>query len=114
MAMPCRECNSPNTRVTCTTDFENYTKRYCRCLDCRARFRTIERYEVYKRGPKPGGVLLDTQGSKNGFSVLTEENVVEMRKMKEKGMTNRELAKVFGVNSGHVSRIVNRKIWKHV
>jgi DNA invertase Pin-like site-specific DNA recombinase len=112
--MKCPECNSLNTRVTCTEQLEASTKRYCRCLDCKHKYRTYERYEKYRRGPKPGGRLLDTQGSKNGFAVLTEDNIREIRQLKSQGKTNFHISVVYGINRGHVSRIVNRKVWAHV
>ena len=112
--MKCIQCNSTNTRVTCTTHLETNTKRYCRCLDCNQRFQTIERYVKYHRGPKPGGTLLDTQGVKNGNAVLTEQNILDIRKLKAEGKSNFAIAVIYGINRGHVSRIVNRKVWVHV
>jgi hypothetical protein len=112
--MKCLKCDSKNTRVTCTEHNETFTKRYCRCLDCSHRFRTIERYEKYRRGPKPGGKLLDTQGVNNGFAVLTEDNIRDIRGLKSQGQSNRQIAATYGINSAHVSRIVNRKVWSHV
>jgi hypothetical protein len=112
--MKCQSCNSNNTRVTCTDHIETGTKRYCRCLDCGNRFRTVERYEVYRRGPSKGSKLLATQGSKNGFSVLTEQNVLDIRKLKQEGKTNFAISVIYGIHRGHVSRIVNRKVWTHI
>jgi len=83
-------------------------------LDCGCKFRTIEKYEVYKRGPKKSGKLPDTQGSKNGFSVLTEQNILDIRKLKQEGKTNFAISVIYGINRGHVSKIVNRKVWTHV
>jgi transposase len=34
--------------------------------------------------------------------------------MHQKGMNQRQLAKIFGISNQTVSRIVNRKIWTHV
>lgn len=112
--MKCQSCDSKNTRVTCTDHSETFSKRYCRCLDCGFKFRTIERYETYRRGPKKGGKLSDTQGSKNGFSVLTEQNILDIRKLKQEGKTNFAISVIYGINRGHVSRIVNRKVWTHI
>ena len=42
--MKCPKCNSKETRVSCTENHEDFTKRYCRCLNCKARFRTTEKY----------------------------------------------------------------------
>ena len=112
--MKCHQCQSTNTRVTCTDHYETLTKRYIRCLDCGCKFRTIEKYEVHKRGPKKGSKLPDTQGSKNGFSVLTEQNILDIRKLKQEGKTNFAISVIYGINRGHVSKIVNRKVWTHI
>ena len=42
--MKCPKCNSKETRVSCTEDHGDFTKRYCRCLNCKATFRTTEKY----------------------------------------------------------------------
>lgn len=74
----------------------------------------MERYEVYKPGPKRGGTLPDTAGEKNGFSVLTTDNVIDIRRLKREGKSNRQIAAIYGISAGHVSYIVNFKVWKHV
>lgn len=114
--MLCRNCTSKNTRVTCTDKYETYTKRYCRCLDCGAKFRTVEKYEFPKPGPqknysRPGKVA---RGSNHGMSILTEENVLEMRQLHRNGWTLQELKDKFGISSSYISRIVNYKQWTHV
>ena len=114
--MLCRSCSSQNTRVTCTEKFESYTKRYCRCLDCGHKFRTLERYELPKPGPpknynRPGRIA---RGSSHGRSILTEENVLEMRQLYKKGWTLQELKNKFGMSTSYISKIVNYKQWKHV
>tara|TARA_R100000152_G_scaffold18242_1_gene10005 strand:- start:312 stop:605 length:294 start_codon:yes stop_codon:yes gene_type:complete len=52
--MQCPECKSTNTRVGTTEGRGEFTKRYCKCLDCKAKFRTIERYltTTVRTGPK--------------------------------------------------------------
>jgi len=42
--MNCPKCISKNTRVSSTYPFEEFTKRYCKCLDCGECFTTIEEY----------------------------------------------------------------------
>lgn len=114
--MRCRACNSRNTRVT-TTDQTNatLTKRYCRCLDCKAHYQTIEKYLVLKPGPEPGSKTRSKLvGSANHQAVLTESNVIQLRRMHKEGMNQRQLAQIFGVCNQHVSRIVTYKIWTHV
>jgi DNA invertase Pin-like site-specific DNA recombinase len=83
-------------------------------LECGEKFRTVEKYEVYRRGPKRGGTTPDTAGEKNGFSVLTADNVIDIRRLKREGKSNRQIATTYGINAGHVSRIVNHKVWKHI
>jgi hypothetical protein len=116
--MRCRACNSINTRVTSTDrQTKNVTFRYCRCLDCKAHYKTIEKYEIPKPGPEPDSVTLANPfgvGSTNPQSVLLESNVIRLRHMHKKGMNQRQLAKIFGISNQTVSRIVNRKIWTHV
>ena len=112
--MRCRACNSRNTRVT-TTDAKNatLTKRYCRCLDCKAHYQTVERYLIMKPGPRLGSKP-KLYGSNHPMSVLTEVDVVKLRSMHKTGMTFINLAKIFGISRQHVASIVYRETWTHV
>ena len=114
--MRCRKCSSKNTRVTCTDHFEMITKRYCRCLDCGEKYRTVEMYEIRKPGPpkgrpRPGNVA---RGSANGASIFTENDILAMRQLHRQGKPLNEIAKKFGVSTSYVSRIVRYLQWKHV
>lgn len=114
--MRCRYCNSKNTRVTCTDHFDKFTKRYCRCLDCNAKFRTVEQYELLKPGPalgkpRPGNI---SRGQTHGSSVFTDANIIDMRSMYQSGTTLKAIASKYGISSSYVSRIVNRKVWTHL
>jgi transcriptional regulator NrdR family protein len=115
--MRCRACNSRNTRVTSTFHKNAATTiRYCRCLDCKARYQTLERYVT----PKPGfifGVARDNnqaKGERISTSVLTEDNVREIRKLSAAKQTYVQIAKQFGIHKDTVYKIVNRKSWAHV
>lgn len=114
--MKCRKCSSKNTRVTCTEHRDKVTKRYCRCLDCGEKFRTIEMYEIGKPGPPKGrprpGII--ARGSSHGSSVFTEEDIVAMRQLHREGKTLKEIAEKYGVTASYVSRIVRYLQWKHV
>jgi transcriptional regulator NrdR family protein len=116
--MRCRACNSRNTRVT-STDLTNavLTKRYCRCLDCKAHYQTIETYAMVKRGSM-FGVQQDNsrkaRGERISTAVLTEDNVREIRKLSATKQTYVQIAKQFGIHKGTVYKIVNRKSWAHV
>jgi hypothetical protein len=114
--MKCRKCSSKNTRVTCTDHFEKTTKRYCRCLDCGEKFRTVEMYECGKPGPpkgrpRPGNVA---RGSAHGAAIFTEADILAMRKLHHEGKTLKQIAEKYGVGSSYISKIVNYKHWKHV
>lgn len=114
--MLCRSCSSQNTRVTCTDKYETFTKRYCRCLDCGHKFRTVEKYEFQKPGPpkgvsRPGRIA---RGSAHGCAILTEKDVLEMRQLRKKGWTLQELRDKYGMSSSYISKIVNYKQWTHV
>lgn len=119
--MRCRSCNSSNTKVTVTEHKLTQTWRYCKCLDCDARYKTIEKYAVLKRG-SISGVLQHKnciktrmkKGQDNISSVLTEKNVLDLRDMASQGKTYDEIAAKFGINKSTVYRIVNRKLWSHV
>ena len=116
--MRCRACNSRNTRVT-STDLTSaiLTKRYCRCLDCKTHYQTTETYTKVKRG-SIFGVKQDNsrkaRGERISSSVLTEDNVREIRKLSAAKQTYVQIAKRFGIHKDTVYKIVNRKTWAHV
>lgn len=109
--MKCRSCSSKNTRITCTEHFKDVTKRYVRCLDCGSKFRTFERYEVAKPIPlepyKPIGV-------NNGNSKLTKHDILMIRHLHQKGLSNGQLAIRYGQNRSTISRIVNYKTYANI
>ena len=114
--MKCRNCDSKNTRVTCTDHFLTQTKRYCRCLDCGAKYQTIEQYAKPKPGPpkgksRPGNIA---RGSRHGSAIFTEEDVLGMRSLHRQGKTYKEISSIYGVSASYISKIVNYKQWKHV
>jgi len=62
--MKCPKCKSKNTRVSSVDPhpLEDFTKRYCRCLDCAKRFTTIEKYldTAHNPGRKKDSFILNT------------------------------------------------------
>lgn len=109
--MNCRSCNSSNTRVTCTDKLKpDVVKRYCRCLDCGVRFRTVERYEVAKQ------IALNQYvpgGTNNGNSRLTTNEVLMIRHLHQTGLSNGQIALRFGHNRSTISKIVNYKTYRN-
>ena len=115
--MKCRSCNSTNTRVTATEHHGNESWRYCRCLDCKAHYKTIETYAVLKRGSIPGVKQHPNcyvKGEQVGTAVLTEANILEIRRLASDNQTYVQIAKRFGIHKDTVYKIIKRKTWSHV
>lgn len=114
--MKCRECCSSNTRVTCTEVGIKETKRWCRCLDCGAKYRTIENYVNPKPGPekgmpRPGNIA---KGESHGSAVLTEKDIRNIRRLHEAYYTHKVIAEKYGISASYVSKIARRKAWTHL
>jgi len=57
----------------------------------------------------------DAKGQKNGNSKVTEQQIVQIRQLyTTKNNTNKEMGEKFGVSPYHISRIINKKLWKHI
>jgi hypothetical protein len=111
--MNCRSCNSFNTRVTCTDKIHpEVVKRYCRCLDCGSKFRTVERYEVPK--PKMPADFSPKEGCDHPMSTLTERDVLMIRHLHQQGLSNGQLAIRFNQNRSTISRIINYKTYSNI
>ena len=111
--MRCRACNSSNTRVTSTDQLNALvTKRYCRCLDCKTKFRTVERYEVAK--PIPLKLCTMHDGCNNPYSKLNPVQIQTVRQLPQQGYSNGQIAIQLKVNSSTICRIVNYKTYKNV
>lgn len=54
------------------------------------------------------------RGEQQGNSVLTEAKVIEIRQLASQRVPQSAIAKQIGVGQGHVSKVVNRKIWNHI
>ncbi len=110
--MKCRLCASGNTRVTCTDQGNHQTKRYKRCLDCDHRFVTVETYMLPPTNPDIRARRV-RRGEASGLSVLTEANVLDIRRLAIHN-TYEQIAKQFGIHKSTVYRIVNLKLWSHI
>lgn len=53
-------------------------------------------------------------GAAHYSSKLTDDDVLEMRELRRKGVSLSELSKRFGIVQSRVSTICNRKAWTHV
>ncbi len=54
------------------------------------------------------------RGSRNHKAKLTEQDVVEIRRLRSKGVRQITLCRHFNVSDGTMSLICRNKIWKHV
>lgn len=114
--MRCRSCGG-RTRVVHTQQKDDGAHRWLRCLECEALTRTLETYVLnHKPGPPPGrpkrgGIA---RGSRNANAVLTEDDVLHLRQEADQGALQEDLATKYGIHPDTVSRIVRRKLWRHV
>lgn len=53
-------------------------------------------------------------GQDNPQSRLTANEVIEIRQQYKSGITQVKLARHYGVTVGAISKIVNRKTWRHI
>jgi DNA invertase Pin-like site-specific DNA recombinase len=54
------------------------------------------------------------RGERISSSVLTEDNVREIRRLASDKQTYVQIAKRFGIHKDTVYKIINRKTWAHV
>ncbi len=48
------------------------------------------------------------------YTKLSPYQITKMRQLWKDGSSSKEICEKYGVTSGHLSNIVNRKIWKHI
>ena len=53
-------------------------------------------------------------GENNGMAILTENDVIEIRKWAKSGIKHGIIAYNFGVKKSYISGIVNNKTWKNI
>lgn len=58
--------------------------------------------------------LIYRKGSKHNQAILTESQVLEIRRLSKCGMRNIDIAKKFNLKERHIGKIVRRDIWIHV
>lgn len=54
------------------------------------------------------------RGEKNGNARLKEEDVIEIKKYLNKGVSVKELSEQFGVSKNHICNIKNGKKWRNI
>lgn len=58
--------------------------------------------------------LVDNKGQKHGMSKLTDNDVLEIRRLCKKGIMGKEISKLFGIAPARISDIKNGKAWTHI
>ena len=53
------------------------------------------------------------RGNRNGSAILTDDDITAIRKI-GRTVPQRVIAKQFGVNRGHISKILSMKLWKEI
>jgi len=97
--MKCPECNSKKTKVSSTDPhpLEDFTKRYCKCLDCGTCFTTIEKYANSAHNPGR---------KKNSFSL--NQYQCQMIKRNKYMLSNKEWAAIYNVSLSTIIKGKNR------
>lgn len=89
-------------------------------IDCNKENNHIENLEWVTRAENirhafANGLMVRHKGSKNGSALLTEEQVIKIKKdISEGKLYLREIAKKFGVSLTCISHINNGNTWSHV
>jgi hypothetical protein len=71
----------------------------------------VERYEIAKPIPLEPYVL---RGSANGNSFLNDSDVLMIRHLHQKGLSNGQIAIRYGANRSTISRIINYKTYANI
>lgn len=111
--MKCYHCSG---KLLCVRSEQkgNDRHRWYRCHACDKTVHTVERWS--KPGPATGTPKSGpaAHGERNGASIFTADNIIEVRELAASGMMQKDIAARFGMRPSYVSRIVNRHVWKHV
>lgn len=84
------------------------------CVNPRHLFLGTHADNMADMGRKGRAGVKDQNGQKNDSAKLTDEQVKEIRRLAESGMTQKSIAKKFNVSRANVCVIVNRKRWAHL
>jgi len=72
-------------------------------------------HDMISKGRNPLSSVRASHGEKNGSAKLTEREVLEIRRLCNlKEVTQREIARMFGVCLGMVEQIRGRRAWRHI
>ncbi|MFA4834839.1 MAG: NUMOD4 domain-containing protein [Dehalococcoidia bacterium] len=60
------------------------------------------------------GKARGAQGEKHSRAKLTDQDILEIRTLFKKGLTKAQLTAMYPVDFSNVSRIIDRKTWRHI
>lgn len=60
------------------------------------------------------GLIKGRKGIKNHCAKLTNEQIIEIRKLRSEGMYQKDIAKLFNVSQNVISKIDRKITWSHV
>ena len=109
--MKCPKCRHKNTRVTVTEHRADHTVRYCRCLNCRHKFKTEERIVKYLPKHIPSNAKLNHRKVRE-IRKLAEEHGENGRSLTSDVVM--ELAMKYGVEYQCIQNVITRKTWKNI
>lgn len=61
-----------------------------------------------------GKGIHDKKGEKHHLSKLTNQDIIEIRRLRFLGQRVVEIAEMFNIGRGYIYKITNRKVWTHI
>ena len=105
-------CHKCDNRLCCNPSHLFLGTQYDNCQDRMRKGRTFKPFgNLNGAKTKPWS---RARGENNGSSKLTENQVIQIRRLFHQGVTRRFLQKEFGVSYSLIRFILNRKLWRHL
>ena len=102
--LPCKWCGSKSVAHQFTEKKAKSILRYWKCSECKNQFETIELISNLR--PSTAGLL--------SRAILTEEDVIKIRRKKQEGSSVKEIVEWTGMSRSCINSILSKKTWKHV
>ena len=74
----------------------------------------ISHSDNIKYSAREGRLIKRVQGIKNGRSILTENDVLDIRKLHSKGMNISYISKLYNRGWQTINHIIKRTTWSHI
>ena len=106
--MKCPVCNAKKTKVTCTQHKDSFTVRYCRCLTCDVKFKTVERYAL------PEECRTNSYGFMPVSSHIDEDAIKNIRRLKRNRYSIKRISEKVSIKPEVVDKIVRYRSFTNV